>query len=226
MKRKRLIAGIVTVAALAGGTAGAVAATDDGREAEQAVLSDAAKRLGVSADDLRSALGAAEDAQLDAAVRAGELTQEQADRIKEHRRAEGTVLRLGPGGRHGGPGGHRGGGPQLMEEAAGALGISRDELFERLRSGDTLTEIARAEGTTLAEVKSAVRKAATDRLDADLKAGRITEAQHEAMVEHLAEHIERLGERPALLHRRGGAGDTPTPESDGSTNEGAAYRAA
>lgn len=226
MKRKRLIAGIVTVAALAGGTAGAVAGTNDGKEAEQAVLSDAATRLGVSADELRSALRAAEDGQLDAAVRAGELTQEQADRMKEHRRARGTVLRLGHGGRHGGPGGRRGGGRQLMKAAAGALGISRGELLERLRSGETLTQIARAEGRTPAEVKSEVRNAATDRLDAALKAGRITEARHEAMVEHLAERIERLGERPFFLHRRGGARATPPAQDDGSTDEGAVRRAA
>ena len=222
MRRKRLMAGIVTAAALVGGAGGAVAATSD-KEAEQQVVSDAAKRLGVSSSELRSALAAAEEAQLDAAVKAGELTQEQADRIKEHRRADGTVLRLGPGGHHGGPGGHRGGGPQLMEDAARALGITEERLFDRLRAGESLGEIAEAEGKSLAEVKSAVKAAATKRLDADLQAGRITRAQHAAMVEHLAEHVDRLGERPVFPRHHS---DHAAPGAAGSSKEGAVYRAA
>src|SRR5690349_18848868 len=114
MSRKKLIAGAATLAVLAGGSA-AVAATTDRKAEETAVLTDAAKRLGVSADQLRSALSSAEDAQLDAAVKAGTLTQAQADAIKQRRAADGTVLSLGhggpggPGGRggHGGPGGGR-----------------------------------------------------------------------------------------------------------------------
>jgi hypothetical protein len=202
--------GIATAAVLAGGTAGAVAATDDGRAAEQQVLTDAGKRLGVSAEDLRAALRAAEDAQLDAAVKAGELTREQADRIREHRRADGSVLRLAPGfGRshHGRPVGHPGGG-RLMDDVADALGISHAELFERLRSGKTLAAIAKAEGKSLPEVKAAVRRAATEHLDADLKAGRITRAQHADLVEHLGDHLDHLGERP-VFRRWDGPGETP-----------------
>lgn len=232
MQSKKLIAGMATVAALAGGAAGAVAATGE-KEAEQQILSDAAKRLGVSAAELRSALAAAEDAQLDAAVRAGELTQERADRIREHRQADGTVLKIGPGRHHGGPGGEHGGrrlasGPQLIQDAASALGLSSQQLFERLESGKTVGEIARAEGRSLAEVKSAVKATATNRLDAELKAGRITKAQHTVLVEHVDEHLDRLGEVTAF-HGRGGHGphdDGGSADDDDSTSERAAFRAA
>jgi hypothetical protein len=71
MRTKHVIAGAVTVAALAGGSVTAIAATNDRKAAEQTVLTDAAKRLGVTADQLRGALSSAEDAQLDAAVKAG-----------------------------------------------------------------------------------------------------------------------------------------------------------
>jgi len=144
LRRKHIIVGAVALTAFAGGTAGAVAATSDTREAEQAVLSDAANRLDVPPEELRSALRAAEDAQLDAAVRAGELTRKRAEAIKAHRAADRTVLRLGPGGRRG----HRGGG-RLMDDAARALGISRKELRDRRRDGSTLAEIAaRSSGST------------------------------------------------------------------------------
>lgn len=202
---RRLIVGAVAVTALSGGAAVAVAATNDAKQAEQAVLSDAAKRLNVSPDELRSALGAAGNAQLDAAVTAGRLTREQADQVKQHRAAHGGVLKLGPGGHGGfdrGPGGFGGRGA-LIGDAAGALGIGRAELVERLRSGETLTELAKAEGKNLADVKAAVEQSASKRLDADVKAGRVTEAQRDGMAKHLADHVDHLGERPKFPGRGG-----------------------
>jgi hypothetical protein len=146
----------------------------------------------VGANELRSALSAAEDAQLDAAVKAGRLTQEQADEMKRHRRREGTVLGFG----HHGPAGfdHRHGGPFLLDDVADALGISETALMKQLRDGKTLAAIAKANGKTLEEVKAAVKQAATDRLDADLKAGRITEEQRDWALDGLDEHIDHLGD--------------------------------
>jgi hypothetical protein len=194
MKRKHLIAGAVTMAALAGGTGAAIAASSDSKEAESAVLADAAKQLGVSAADLKSALSKAEDAQLDAAVKAGTLTQAQADAIKQHRQQDGTVLGFGHGGPGGhGPGGH-GGGRFLLADAAKAIGISESALMTQLRGGKTLEAVAKAHGKTLAEVEAAVKTAATERLDADLKAGRITQAQHDEEVSELGDVLDRLGD--------------------------------
>ena len=195
MTRKKLVAGVATLAVLAGGSA-AVAATSTDRKAEEtALLNDAAKRLGVTSDQLKTALTEAEDARLAAAVKAGTLTQEQADAIKARRAADGTVLSLGRG--PGGPGGHRGGrggGRETLADAAKAIGITEDSLKTQLRDGKTLTEIAKAKGKTLAEVQAAVKKAAVARLDADLKAKKITQAQYDEAVEHLDEHISRLGD--------------------------------
>ena len=66
----------------------------------------------MSPSELRDALAAAQDDQLDADVKAGRLTQEQADAIKAHRKEAGSVLggpgilhhRGGPGFRRDGPG--------------------------------------------------------------------------------------------------------------------------
>jgi hypothetical protein len=192
--KKKLIVTAATVAALGAGAVGAVAAGSSDKAAEDEVLADAAKRLGVNADDLRSALSKAEDAQLEAQVKAGTLTQAQADAIKQHRAQEGTVLDLDHGGR-GGPGDHHhGGGRFLMSDAAKAIGISEDQLFTQLRGGKTLEQIAKANGKALADVKAAVKKRATVRLDADLKAGRITQAQHDDEVAELDDEIARLGD--------------------------------
>jgi hypothetical protein len=204
MSRKKLIAGAATLAVLAGGSA-AVAATTDRKAEETAVLADAAKRLGVTSDQLKSALSAAEDAQLDAAVKAGTITQAQADQIKARRAADGTVLSLG----HGGPGGRGGpgGGRFLLDDAAKALGITEDVLKTQLHDGKTLEAIAKAKGKTLADVKAAVKKAAIARLDTQLKDKEITQAQHDEAVKRLDDELSRLGDA-----RFGGKGGGPRGE--------------
>jgi len=82
MRRRTRIAAVAAAGALVvAGTGVAVATTrsDEGKQREDAVLADAAKRLDVQPSELRDALKQAEDAQLDADVKAGKLTQEQAD---------------------------------------------------------------------------------------------------------------------------------------------------
>src|SRR6185369_12368677 len=117
---------------------------------------------------LRNALGAAEDAQLDQAVKDGKLTQAQADAIKKAREQSGTVLGgPGAGGRPGGPGfgfGLRGGpgfGLKLdkggaLDAAAGALGLKLDDLVSKLRAGQSIADIAKADNKSLDDVKAAM----------------------------------------------------------------------
>src|SRR4051812_5022275 len=147
IKRYVLVSAAVLAAGAGGGAAIAASTNDDRQKTEASILDDAAQRLNVTPEALKSALGAAEDAQRDARVKAGKLTQEQADAIKKARAQAGTVLGgPGTGGRHGGPGGGPGGRPWggpprgmglqfgldvkggAIDAAAGALGLSRDDL--------------------------------------------------------------------------------------------------
>lgn len=196
-KRIAIIGGAVV--ALAAGAAGAVAATksDEAKEREQTVLNTAAKELDVSPQALRDALKAGQTAQLDQAVKDGRLTQAQADAIKQRMNESGLVLGGGPGGPHGkgGPG-PRGGGREMLGDVAKALGLTEAKLHDQLEDGKTLAQIAKAQGKDLDDVKAAVKKAATARLDEAVKDGDITKAQRDDMLEHLDEHLENLGERP------------------------------
>src|SRR4051794_30993695 len=109
MKPRRTAVLVLTGVALAVAGGGAIAATQD--DPEKSIIEDAAKRLNVTPKALTDALSAAQQAELDKAVKAGRLTQEEADRIKQHRLDEGHVLG-GPGigpGPHGGRGFRRGG---------------------------------------------------------------------------------------------------------------------
>ena len=200
MRRTRIAALTAAGALAAAGTGVAVATTrsDDAKEREQAVLADAAKRLNVEPSELRDALSEAENAQLDADVKAGRLTQEQADAIKERRKAGGTVLGVGPGE----PGWglrlhHRGGlarGPaDLMGAAAEAIGISQGKLFDELRAGKKLSEVAKDHGKSFDDVKAAVRAALKKQLDEAVENGPLTQEEADRMLSRLTERLDDFG---------------------------------
>ena len=63
-------------------------------------------------------------------------------------------------------------------------------------------------------MQAAVKKAAVARLDADLKAKTITQAQYDEAVEHLDEHIARLGD---AKFGPGGKGGGPRGERPSGT---------
>ena len=112
MKRSRsiVIAGAVALAAVAGAGA-AVAASHawGGSDQRQAIIDNVAGRLGVTPSALQDAFKAALKDQVEAAVKAGTLTREQADAI-EARIAAGQGLGFGGlGGPRGIGGMHRGG---------------------------------------------------------------------------------------------------------------------
>ena len=206
-KRTLVLAG--SVVAVAAGSAGAIAATssDEAKKAEAEVLGAAAKDLGVQSDALRKALADALDAQIDKAVKAGTLTQAQADAIKKRRAESGTLL-PGPGlnGHRGGRGHGPGARGDKLAAAAKALGITQAELGEQLRSGKTIADVAKAEGKKLADVKAAIKKEKLARLDAAVKDGKLTKAQRDEMAKDIDARIDDMvnGEFKRGKGRRGG----------------------
>ena len=211
VKRYVLISAAVLAAGAGGGAAIAASSGDERQKTEESILADAAKRLNVSPDQLKSALGAAEDAQLDAQVKAGKLTQEQADAIKKRRQADGTVLGgPGVGGGAGGPrfmgpGGH---GPGIglgfgglrfhdgaggaLDAAAKALGLSRADLLTKLRDGKSIADVAKDQNKSLDDVKAAITDAVTQELDARVKDGKLTDAQRDKVLAELKDHLDDL----------------------------------
>jgi len=184
MNRKTKIGAAVAgavVLAVAVGAAGAVAAQRalDAREESQAVIDDAAGQLGVEPSELTDALKEALKNRVDEAVESGRLTEEQGAELKERIESGETPL-IAPGfGRQGGGPGHFGfghfGHAGKLDVAAEYLGLTEDELRERLRDGDTLAEIAKAEGKPVDGLVDALVADATQRIDEAVENGRLTE---------------------------------------------------
>src|SRR5579862_7844487 len=95
MSRRKMVIGAV-VLALAASAGGAYAATQSGGSPRQAFLNDVAKRLHVTPQQLATAIQGATADQLQAAVKAGHLTQAQANALEKQLKAGGP-LPLGPG---------------------------------------------------------------------------------------------------------------------------------
>ncbi len=142
---------------------------------------------GVSTDELAPAAKAAAIAAINAAVEAGDLTQDAADRMIEQVNAwDGDGCRwigfkLGHWAHHAARVEFMSG---MWEAAAGALDMTTAELREALVDS-TLEEVAEAEGVDYADVVAAALASAQADLDAAVEAGTITQEKADAIFERL-----------------------------------------
>ncbi len=181
----------VAVAGLAG--AGAYAATQSSSTnsvtPRQALLSDLANRLGVPQSKLTSALKAAVSDQLNAAVKAGRLTQAQADAIAK-RVEQGLIGPMwfgAPPRASGGQSAPTADGP--LAAAASYLGLTRAQLLTQLQSGRTLAQIASSRGKSTNGLQQAMVASVKSRLDHAVAAGRISSSQEKQILSTLSTRI-------------------------------------
>ncbi len=211
LSRTIVIAGAVALAAVVGGGAAVAASHDWGSDQRQAVINDAAGRLGVTPGALQDAFKAALKDQVEAAVKAGRLTRAQADAI-EARIAAGQGLGFGGLGGPRGPGGmHHGGGDKLTA-AATYLGLTEAELRTQLQSGKTLADVAKAQGKTVDGLVQAMYDAEKAELDKAVQAGRLTAAQEQQFLAQLKQRLTDMVNGtfgPAGLHGGPGPGMGP-----------------
>jgi hypothetical protein len=202
----KIVGGTAALAAVLGGGAAVAATQLSPTEESDAIVADAAKQLGVSADKLDAALKQALENRVDAAVEAGTITAAQAAQLKERIAAgEVPLVGLGPG-----PG-HRGGhhGFVDFDAAATYLGVTEAELRTSLESGDTLAEVAKANGKTAAGLTDALVAAAKADLDEKVAAGRLTAAQRTAILADLESRIDDVVNGEFSFGFRGGHGAPP-----------------
>jgi hypothetical protein len=160
--RRKLAIGAAALAACSfAGGAYAAAQDSDASATSKAFLNDVANRLDVTPQKLTAALDGALSDQLNAAVKAGKLTQTQANAIERRVERQGFTP-FGPFG----PGPFGRGRPHFRRTlipalSAGAkyLGISVSQLSSELRSGRSLEQIARSHGKSVAGLRKAVGSA-------------------------------------------------------------------
>jgi len=202
-RSKRMVVVAATTLAVVGGGAAAVAATGSGSGGSD-FLDSVAKHLGVTPQKLKDATKAAAIDQVNADLAAGRITQAQADELKKRIEAGNGVLG-GPGGPGIGPGpgfGGAGGGaipgfgrPAIANEIAAAakyLGLSEADLGTKLRDGQSLADIAKAQSKDLDGLKTAILDAAKADLDKAVADKKLTQSQADDIYNGLKSHIDDL----------------------------------
>jgi polyhydroxyalkanoate synthesis regulator phasin len=202
--KPRVLAGAVAGLAVAGGGA-ALAATqfNSPKEENQAVIDDAAKQLGVQPSDLSSALKKALENRVDAAVAAGRLTKEQGTELKQRIEAGEVPLFAGAGlgdrlphFGHFAPFGR-------LDVAASYLGLTQMQLEQRLNSGKTLAQIAKAEDKSVDGLVSALYDDAKKHLDDAVADGRLTKAREQQVLGSLKARLQDFVDNAQLRADRG-----------------------
>jgi hypothetical protein len=111
-----------------------------------------------------------------------------------------------------------GGGKYLIKEAAAeVLGISEEDLIAGLRDGQSLAQIAEAQGMSVDDFRAALLENVTADLQARLDAGDITQEQFDEKVAELNANIDEIinAEGGVRFHRRGGESREEDAETGG-----------
>jgi hypothetical protein len=225
LTRRTAVIAAVAVAVLAGAgaaIAGSGILSDDGQGEKQAFLNDAARRLGVTPEALEEALKGAAADRIDAAVAAGRLTKEQGEALKRAIQSGlpslGEGLRPGLHGHFGKLGALGAIGAGVLDSVTGYLGLTQQQLVEKIMSGQTLAEIARAQGKSVAGLKQAIVGASKEKLDQAVADGHITAAQREEMLSELQSRVDDIV-NGTLPHPFGGDGSRGFHEFRGELDE-------
>ena len=179
MKRLLIVAAAVTVLGLAAvAIGGAATSAQEGDGPIGTFLSKVADKLGVSEDELKVAIEEARDETIDEAVAEGRLTEEQAERLREggfpfHRRL------------------HRAGG-HILDAAADVLEMEKDDLVAELREGNSLADVAAAQGIGVDGFKAQLLAEVQADIDAKVADGTITQEQADRLSEGLEERIDNI----------------------------------
>lgn len=198
-ERRRLLAIAVAclVAVLLLGTGLALAQDTGGSNPFSDFLGRIAARLGIQKSDLEAAIVQAEKEMLDEAVQAGKLSEDRAAAIKK-RLDEGKI---GPfpfpaGARkawHRGWMGKGWPGKALAVESealARFLGMTPEELKAALRSGKSPAQVAQEKGKSRDELKDFLLSRVTDRLDQEVKNGKLTQEKADRIKAGITQRLE------------------------------------
>jgi hypothetical protein len=190
--RRKVLAGVVAAVAVGGAGAGVAATqlTSSPSEESKAIIDDAAKSLGVEPSKLSDALKKAMTDRIDAAVKAGRLTKEEGEELKQRIRSDEFPLFGPPALGRGFPAPH----PFFhgLDAAATYLGLSESALRSRLNSGKTLAQIAKDKGKSVDGLKSAMVDDMKQKLDDLVAAGRLSKSDEQRVLKDFESRIDHL----------------------------------
>ena len=187
------VVGALAVAAVAvvgvGAQTGTPTASPTGTPLDK-LFEKVAGKLGITQDQLTNAVKSSETELIDEALANGIITQDRADKLKERIASSDHIILPGMG-RHGRGGGcHEAG--AALDVAAGVLGIDKEELMNDLRNGQSLAEIAQAQGKNVDDFKAALLDSAHQKLNDLVGQGKLTQDKADKMFQRLSDNIDEI----------------------------------
>src|SRR5262245_24496168 len=200
MQIKRKLIAVTVLGFAAAGAGGAVAASklSSSNDETKSVLNDAARELGVQPSGLSAALKKALSDRVDEAVEAGRLTEAEGAALKARINSGEFPLFGVPSSEH-----HPFGliEPDPMGElstAADYLGLTQEQLRDRLNSGNTLAQIADAQDKSVAGLVDKLVDQKKARIEEAVKEGRLTRTQADEILAKIREAVRDLVENGKL----------------------------
>ncbi len=197
-----IVAGVFVLAAGVLVVHGAGAQEGEGERRGDRFIAETAERLGVTPEELTTAMTEAQVEIIDEAVAEGRLTDEQAAKLRERIGEYGPLSVIGRG--------HRGGGKALCHGPRLVVGAAADvlskepaEVAEAVRSGESLAEQAEAQGMSVEDFKAALLAAVKSTLQTKVEDGTITQEQADRIFAGIEGHIDRI------VNFEGKGGDGP-----------------
>lgn len=227
-KRRWVLAAGAAAAAVAVGV-GAVMAQTGNESSGTSFLDRVAQKLGIDRPKLDQAIKDARSDEIDQAVADGNLTQKQADALKQRLdsppaggglflgKFKGELDGNGPGGF-----GFCGFDPGLGGDAAGIagfLGITTDQLKTDLQAdGATLASVAEARGKSRDDLKAFIQSEAKTKLDQAVANNDLTQKRADEILTNLTARLDDVIDRgpPEFGHFKGG----PFRFNDGDDDDG------
>jgi lipoate-protein ligase A len=191
---------------------GAGAQEGDAQKPGERFVAETAERLGVTPEELTSAMTEAQFEIIDDGVAEGRLTEEQAANLKARIEEYGPLSVIGRRNRDGKGLCH---GARLVTGAAAeVLGKEPAEVAAAVKSGESLAEQAEAQGMSVEDFKAALLDAIKRMLQAKVDEGTITQVQADRIFAGIEENIDRIvnfegQEGRGPCHRRGDRGERP-----------------
>lgn len=195
MTRKFCLIAVITVIALVVGLVGYNAAfadiTDpsDGKISYyQQFVAKLAANLGLDQEKVTAAIDTTRRQLLDEAVQEGRLTQEQADKMAK-------LKGFGPAG----PGWHQmGKKPQpfrnnLDDAITSTLGLTPQELREKIKSGQTLDQIVAEFNLTMEQFKEKLLTYEKDQIAQKVADGKLTQEKADSLIKFIEKQIANFG---------------------------------
>jgi hypothetical protein len=189
----------------------------------QAFLDEFAKQLGVDESALVPAAKAAADAAIDKAVANGDLPKAIGDAMKTriaNAKGDGCGL-FAARFRHLFRNTVRHGiGTDLAQAAASSLHLTVDQLKAKLKGGESLKDVAKDQKVDYSTVTAAIESAAKTDLDKLVKAGTITQAREDTMLDRLDQALKngRIWGGPGRDRDNGPSGPVTSPSGATSSS--------